>query len=346
MDSQKNTIKILAFRFNALGDVAMTIPVLQSITRENPNIEITLVSRPFAKPLVDGISGVNYFPIDLNQKHKGILGLFRLFFALKKENWNGVADLHDVLRTKILRILFRIICVKVAVIDKGRKEKRALTRKKNKQFRQLKHTVIRYQDVFNKLGISNNVLNSSPLPKNASLSAQTISITGTKNSSWIGVAPFAKHKGKTFPFEKMLAVIEKLSVNKNCRIFLFGGPGKEATTLDDASKSFSNVVNIAGKISLSEEMAIISNLDVMVSMDSANMHLASLFNVPVVSIWGATHRFAGFYGWNQSPDSIVETQLDCRPCSVFGNKPCYRKDYACMNIDSNEIVERVKKYLE
>jgi ADP-heptose:LPS heptosyltransferase len=73
-------------------------------------------------------------------------------------------------------------------------------------------------------------------------------------------------------------------------------------------------------------------------MDSANMHLASIYGVPVVSIWGATHPFAGFYGWMQDVNNIVQADLYCRPCSVFGNKPCYRGDHACMQMITTEML--------
>jgi len=76
------------------------------------------------------------------------------------------------------------------------------------------------------------------------------------------------------------------------------------------------------------------------------MHLASLFGVPVVSIWGATHPFAGFYGYGQSPENIVQIDLECRPCSVFGNRKCYRGDWACMQLISPEvIVEKIDNAL-
>ena len=90
-----------------------------------------------------------------------------------------------------------------------------------------------------------------------------------------------------------------------------------------------------------------SHLDVMVSMDSANLHLASLVNTSVVSIWGSTHPFAGFMGWNQSHDSVVEVDLPCRPCSIYGNKPCLRGDWACMqNISPEVVVEHIERILQ
>ena len=97
---------------------------------------------------------------------------------------------------------------------------------------------------------------------------------------------------------------------------------------------------------LREELILMSNLDVMVSMDSANMHLASLVGTTVVSVWGATHPYAGFMGWNQKEENAVQVTLPCRPCSIFGNKPCRRGDYACLRqIEPSDIIQKIENNL-
>jgi ADP-heptose:LPS heptosyltransferase len=91
-----------------------------------------------------------------------------------------------------------------------------------------------------------------------------------------------------------------------------------------------------------QELILMSHLNVMLSMDSANMHLASLTGIPVVSVWGATHPMGGFLGFNQNADNVIQLDLECRPCSIYGNKPCQRGDYACLqNIPPERIVERI-----
>ena len=165
-----------------------------------------------------------------------------------------------------------------------------------------------------------------------------------RGEKWIGIAPFAAHKGKIYPLEKMERVIELLLEREpNCRIFLFGG-GAEERELLTQWESRHDRCTCALLGSLYNELVLMSHIDTMVSMDSANMHLASLTGTRVVSVWGATHPFAGFMGWNQSPADAVQTTLPCRPCSIFGNKPCLHGDYPCLNsITPEEIVERVLK---
>jgi ADP-heptose:LPS heptosyltransferase len=97
---------------------------------------------------------------------------------------------------------------------------------------------------------------------------------------------------------------------------------------------------------MQQELILMSHLDVMISMDSSNMHLASLTNTPVISIWGATHPFAGFMGWNQDPANVIQVSLPCRPCSIYGQKKCLRGDYACLRqIQPQTITDRVEAIL-
>ena len=91
-----------------MGDVAMTVPVLRAFSLQYPNVKITVVSRPFFKPFFDDIENITFFPIDLKVRHKGFLGLLRLFSDLRKLNIDAVADLHNVLRSKIIRTLFAL----------------------------------------------------------------------------------------------------------------------------------------------------------------------------------------------------------------------------------------------
>ena len=89
-----------------------------------------------------------------------------------------------------------------------------------------------------------------------------------------------------------------------------------------------------------------SHMEVMLAMDSSNMHLASLTGTPVVSIWGATHPAAGFLGWNQKPEDCIQLDMNCRPCSIYGKKKCIYSDYRCLTgIDPDIVFSKVKKYL-
>lgn len=333
---------LLVIRTSALGDVAMTVPVLKQLLQHYPSLKLTVVTTPSFAPMFERLERTEIHALEKRGRHKGIIGIYKLFRELKaKHRFDAVADLHNVLRSVILRNLFRLSGVPVAKIDKGRKEKKELTVKEDKKLVQLKTSFQRYADVFNELGFSFTLdknqpaFTKQPLPSKAA----DLFIPGKKH---IGIAPFAKHGEKMYPVDKMLAVIQQLHTDSNNQLFFFGGGKEEIKLLTEWEMRFPGVINLAGKFSFSEELAIISNIDVMMSMDSANMHLASLFNVPVVSIWGATHPYAGFYGWGQQPANAVQIELYCRPCSVFGNKPCYRGDHACMEqLPESMVVEKL-----
>jgi ADP-heptose:LPS heptosyltransferase len=241
----------------------------------------------------------------------------------------------------VISFLFKTTGIATASIDKGRKEKKELTAKENKKLVQLKTSFQRYAEVFNTLGLALSLdITRQPFPKQE-LPASALALFNAAKKN-ICIAPFAKHEEKMYPHAKMKSVVKKLWENKQYQVFLLGGGKDETAILNEWEKEFPGAISLAGKFSIKEELAIISNMDTMISMDSANMHLASLFGVPVISVWGATHPFAGFYGWAQPADNAVQIDLYCRPCSVFGNKPCYRGDHACMQLLPEEkIMEKV-----
>lgn len=325
-----------------MGDVAMTVPVIKNVLQQNPQVQITVVSNAFLQPLFQNIDRCYFHPAHLKAQHKGVAGIYQLYKELKEVNtFDAIADLHSVLRSSLLKIFFSFSGYKVATVDKGRKEKKALTRKENKIFTPLTSTHERYAEVFRKIGLPVVLKNEGAVSAKQPVAfALQNMFAGSKKI--IGIAPFAQYIEKMYPLQKMKAVVQQLAA-ENHTILLFGGGEKEKDMLQQWADEMAGVNNMAGKFSFAEELAIISNLSVMISMDSANMHLASLFGVPVVSIWGATHFYAGFNGWGQDINNIIEADLYCRPCSVFGNKPCYRGDHACMHLITQEmIVAKIK----
>jgi ADP-heptose:LPS heptosyltransferase len=334
---------LLILRFSAIGDVAMTVPVIDSLARQHPDHHYTVVSRAFLSPLFAHCpDNVQFTGVNLKD-YGGIVGMYRLFRELRKKQFDAVADLHDVLRTRLLRLFFRIWGTKTAHIRKGRKEKRQLTARKNKRLLPLKHSTERYADVFRDLGFSVAVNFCSIFGSGKGDISAIMSFTGKKSGKWIGVAPFAKHRGKIYPIECTEQIIARLTADADVFVFLFGNGEEEKAIFEEWSGKYPRTLTVAGRLKLAEELSLISHLDVMFCMDSANMHLASLTATPVVSVWGATHPYAGFYGYNQPPDNAVQLKMDCRPCSVYGNKPCFRGDEACMKgITPQMALDRIR----
>jgi len=339
------TKHILVLRFSSMGDVAMTVPVVKALLAQNPDVEVTFVSRPGFVDFFSGVERLNYFSVDLNKDYKGFGGIIKLYVKLNKSGaYYAIADLHDNLRSKLLRALFGMRGRPASHIDKGRDEKKLLTRFPYKVLKPLRRTVERYADVFRKLGFQ-LVLDEQLVKSPSALTKEILAITGHKNQPWIGITPFAQYKGKILPIEKMETVLETLN-RENVKVFLFGGTAMDEELCAQWEQRFDNVTSMVSKLHMEQELALINELNVMLSMDSAGMHLASLRGTPVVSVWGATHHYAGFLGYGQSEANIVADDIECRPCSVYGNKPCFRKDYACLyNIDPQTIVNQLMQFV-
>lgn len=342
--------RILVIRFSAMGDVAMTAPVVREAAEQNPDTSFLFLTRKFFIPFFAGIPRCEAIGVDL-ERHGGIMGVIGIFRQLRRHYAiDRVIDLHDVLRTRQLRFFFKLFGVPVTVIDKGREEKKALTRQENKVFAPLIPTCERYRDAFRRAGlyVDKNVDNLSKVVHNPEpIPAPILERTGPKRGKWIGIAPFAQHKGKIYPLEKMAVVIDTLAADPQNRLFIFSGGGEEKEKAQELAAGRENVTAVFGLVRLDGELALISNLDCMVSMDSSAMHMAALKGIKTVSVWGATHRYAGFLGYGQTDEGVVEAELSCRPCSIYGKKPCMRGDYACMElIDPQRIVDKVNSFLQ
>lgn len=337
--------KILVIRLSAIGDVAMTVPVIYSAAKANPQDSFTVLTQAFLIPVfMNRPANVDVIGINTKAAEKTLAGLLRFASALVKYDYDIVLDLHNVIRTMIVRSFFRIKGKKVFVVDKARKERKHLTARDHKVFKPLRPVIERYADVFRAAGLNYTETFTSLYESRAADLSAMEAVAGTKTGKWIGIAPFAKHRGKIYPVDEMEQVVARLSEHEDYTIFLVGGRGYEEAVLEQWAFQYPRVKSIVGRYTLDNELALISQLDVLLCMDSANMHFASLVGTKVVSIWGATHPYAGFYGYHQNPDNAIQIDLPCRPCSVFGQKPCFRGDWACMTqITPEKIVEKVKE---
>jgi len=315
--SLKQKKHILVIRLSAMGDVALTVPVLKALTAQHTELQITVLTKPFFKPFFRDLDAVEVISADVKEVHKGTFGLYKLARTINKTyTFYAIADLHSVLRSKILKQFIK--CKRFVSIDKGRAEKKQLI--SGKLFKQLKTTPQRYADVFKALGYTVDLSNPT-FPKKTLLNKKLNDVLGDKLHGFVGIAPFAAHDGKMYPLELMQEVVQQLS--KNYKIVLFGGGKNEEAILNRWEQFQKNTVSIAGKLTLDEELDIISNLDAMLSMDSGNAHVAAMMGIKVVTIWGVTHPYAGFAPFNQPEDYALlsnREQFPLIPTSVYGNK--------------------------
>jgi ADP-heptose:LPS heptosyltransferase len=335
--------RILILRFSAMGDVALLVPVVKSLTAAYPDVEVVIATRPKFGNFFVGMKNVHAFPADVDKTYTGFKGLYSLYKALLKVGpYDVVIDEHDHLRTWFLRFLFTLRGIKTIVFSKGRKEKKAFTRKENKITTPLPHTVDRYQEALTRAGFQFDIPKGVAFLDTPTVPTEWLNKNENPQPHWIGIAPFAMHQSKIWPLENYTKLFSLLIEKLPVKFFLFGGGKKEIEFFESLEQQFPNHCEVvAGKMRLPEELALMKKLTLMVCVDSSNMHLATLVNTPLLSIWGGTHPDVGFgpYGYDQhSIIQIDRTELSCRPCSVYGKATCYRGDFACMHLIKPEAV--------
>lgn len=335
--------KVLIIRFSAMGDVAMLVPVVKCLATQHPDTEFTVLTRKHLTPLYGWMpDNVKTMGIDLN-KYKKIAGLNRLYRELKAMRFDAVADVHDVLRTMYLRWRFRLGGAKVSVIDKDKASKKRLLGH-GIDAKTLTLMTTRYAQVFHSLGLDVSLQALPCFSTQGEDFSLLNELYGEKKNGehWIGIAPFAAHPGKIYPLEKMHQVAQEL-VKRGCRVFLFGA-GKSEKECLSAWADGKDIVSTCGQLGgLHNEMLLMSRLDAMLAMDSANMHIAAIVGIPIVSVWGATHPKTGFTAWQQPISNIIQrAELECRPCSIYGKKPCQFGDLRCMAlIKPEDIIDKI-----
>lgn len=331
-------MKVAVLRFSALGDVAMTVPVLWSAARQNAGAEFVVVTRrPFCALYEDLAANISTYGCDLHSTHQGILGMWRLAGELKALGVDTVADLHDVLRTKMLRFFMRLHGCRVSRINKGRAEKRLLVKNGWKRSEPLRPQTERYADVFRHLGLRcEPAFDKLPLPRADGLPQKP------DGARWIGVAPAAAHTAKAYPAERLHTALVSLLEEPGVSLFFFGIEQSVKAEAESLAKQYSGRVFHASQFArgLRAELALMGRLDVMLTMDSANMHLAALVGLKTFSIWGATHPWAGFLGYGQSETDCIQSPRDCRPCTIYGAHPRCKAPYPCLQDITPEAVRK------
>ena len=359
--------RILILRFSALGDIAMTAPVVRASALKHPNVLFLVASAPMLEPLFTGIPNLQFESVD-TKEFTGIAGFFRLYRKLRHFRPTHLFDLHIVLKTYFLCSLFFVLHgTPIFCVKEGKRQRRQLTSAHRKRLHPLPSMITKYTEVFIRAGFPPASVGNTPASVDnttASVGNPPASLDNTHLSDciappfkttleergglrYIGVAPFAKHPTKEWPVEKMEGVIEQLARSGKYRVFLFGGGILERVILKNWEQRYHNTKCVAGSVDFAHELTLIRDMELFISMDSANMHFASYMGVPVLSIWGGTHPYAGFYGWRQAPENAIQTDLACRPCSVFGKKSCRLGTFACFQTITVELVlRRIEVFFE
>ena len=333
--SKKLPRHLVVFRTSAMGDVAMLAHALRALKRAYPDLQVTVATRPLFRAFFTDLD-VGFLDVDVKGAHHSLCGIWRLAAQARRLGADAVADVHGVLRSVTFRTALRLHGIPFAAIGKGRDEKGEFIRRGGRGVKPAKHTVVRYCDVFRKLGF----VFDDPKP---AVRREHPSPMGEKTGTWIGFAPFSAQQGKTYP-EPLARETVRLLAGRYDRVFIHSGGGAEAEFAQEMERLHPNVTALFGRVKMAGEIDLIANLDCVVSMDSLVMHLASLMATPTVSVWGATHPGLGFLGYGFGQEGVLQTDFACRPCSVYGKKPCKYGDYRCIwSIEPQMILDRVER---
>ena len=345
--SPKIPDRILVIRTSALGDIAMVYPVLKALTNRYPGLEINFLCPAKWQPIFSDIPQLEVIPFD-KKKHGDWKGLLLLTFRLRWKGFQAVADLHNVLRSEYIKRGLQFMGIRGFTLDKGRKEKQALIRAEDKELKPLKSMHQRYAEVFEKAGFTVHLEEASPATRRE-VPEMIREQIGKEDVPWVGFAPFAAHAGKRYPVEQSRELVERLDKNGKCKVLLFGGGTAEAEILKEwEGVSSGRVINLAECLSFTDELAVISNLSLMVSMDSGNGHLAANFGVPVLTLWGVTHPYLGYAPFGQQENYQLLSDLKkypLIPTSVYGKKVPEGYERAMESISVEKVFRKILKLL-
>lgn len=327
-------MKILIIRFSSIGDIVLTTPVVHAIHEQKPNIEIHFITKKsFASLVIDNPSIKKVYTIEKS--------VSEVLDALKLEKYDYIIDLHKNIRTLRLK---QSLGVKSFSFDKLNFQKWMLVNFKVDKLPNI-HIVDRYFEAVKEIGVVNDY-KKCQLFLNESQHVDVNKEFGLKQQEYLSVAVGAQFATKMLPEDKLIAILSKI----NYPIVLLGGPTdvERGKNLVEGLKDKQHVFNAINQFSLNQSASIVQQSKVILTHDTGLMHIATAFNIPIVSVWGNTVPEFGMYPYypnNPELYSIHEVKnLSCRPCSKIGYDTCPKKHFNCMILqDTDAIINDVNE---
>lgn len=344
----------LIMRYNRIGDALITLPLIYGLATKYKNDSFTVVSNQLLKPLFQLMpSNVIYIAKPEKQSN----GIFRgIQYSLKKKLFvkkikEHLVDIHKIaffayntIEKKIEKSA-QLKSIMIGITDEPQFQsaEHLLNGNPNKV-----HIIDFHKKALSDIGYNDIVPMFDPsLLKNRDIDYLYHRLNLFSSKKMIGIAPFSVEEGKMYPLDKMAKVIEYYSNKSDCQVLVLGGGKKEKDLIDKICEKYSSVVSLINRLSFEEEILLIAKCSVVLSMDSANLHLASLLNTPVVSIWGSTSPINGYYPQKEDNRNIIMKNLDCQPCSLWGRSPCIRDiKYECLDISPQIIINKIDELLK
>jgi ADP-heptose:LPS heptosyltransferase len=316
-------LKILIIRFSSIGDIVLTTPVVRCLKQQLPNAEIHFVTKSKFESLIKNNPNIDKIHL-LNDS------LFELIQQLKSEKFDFIIDLHNNLRTRIIKAL---IAGKSYSFNKLNFEKWMLVNFKINWLPNV-HIVDRYLATTKSLKIVND---NAGLDFFLTKSDDDFGIEFQKCSQpYFAFAIGGQFATKKMPPQKMVELIKTIP-NK---VVLLGG--KEDESAANFILENTNITeSFCGKISLTQSAAIVKYASAVITHDTGLMHIAAAFQKKIYVIWGNTIPQFGMYPYLKNKNNYTNIQvenLSCRPCSKIGFSSCPKQHFNCMNLIQFPII--------
>ncbi|MEQ9591269.1 MAG: glycosyltransferase family 9 protein [Cyclobacteriaceae bacterium] len=324
-------MKILVIRFSSIGDIVLTTPVIRVLKTQVENAQIHVAT----KIQFQGLFEENPY---VDKTHLLESSLRDLITQLKSENYDHVVDLHNNLRTRIIKLALR---VKASSFNKLNYEKWLLVKLKINKLPSV-HIVDRYMDTIRFLNVKEDALGLDYfIPEKDEVPAEWL--PETHRSGYVAYAIGGQHFTKKLPVRRMIELCDKI----NRPVVLLGGKedtesGEEVRRFFEAEESVEMkdkmvalnkrtvIYNACGKYNLNQSASLIKNASYVFSHDTGLMHIAAAFKKEVFSIWGNTTPLFGMYPYRTKFTVFENNKLDCRPCSKIGFSQCPKGHFKCM----------------
>lgn len=308
--------KFLILRFSSIGDIVLTTPVIRCLKQQYPDAEVHYVTKKSYQSLL-----VNNPYIDkVLVLEKNLNDLVK---QLKSERYDYVIDLHNNLRTTILKLR---LGVKSFSFDKLNFQKWILV-KFNKDIMPNVHIVDRYMKTIESLGVKNDNRGLDYfIPEKDEMPLDWLPENFQKGYAVYAIG--GQHETKKLPFHKMIELCKTIQLP----LVLIGG--KEDTFISEKLSVISEISPIfdtCGKCNLNQSASIIQNASIVYTHDTGMMHVAAALKKKVISIWGNTVPAFGMYPYQTDFEVIENKGLPCRPCSKIGYEKCPLGHFKCMN---------------
>lgn len=330
---------VLAVRFSSIGDVILTTPLLRALRRRHPAARITVLTKLAHAPLLSHNPNVNQV-LGLPAGR----GVVALGAELRANRYSHMLDLHDSLRSRLLRML---VPGRWSSYPKHRVARALLIHAKKNRYRDSRPVAVRYFDAARDLDVTPD--GGPPdlflSPEAMREAADWLGRSGVSpDRPFIALAPGAAHATKRWPLEHWHALLRRIQ-GEGFDVVLVGGRDDVSVAHALAANAGGRVANAAGQFGLQGTGAVLRSARVVVSGDTGVMHMATAVDTPVVALFGPTVRPFGFFPYT-SRARVMELALPCRPCSSQGSSRCPLGHHRCLgDLEPDLVLEAVLRSL-